>query len=271
MVAMSLLERYSAAPSADSLNKWNKWLAAIYALQAVLLLALSSSSSVPISISYLTADNLQTALTGSTVQVAASHVLFEMNVVFLVAAFLLVSGLAHVIMASYNRYRYEQELNAGLNRVRWIGLAVSGGLMVVTLAALCGVYDIVTLVLLFAMTAAAFLLGLFIEIINPLRNREPKLGLLVLACLLGVIPWLAIEAVLLAGQLYGSGSVASALIWTAPVTFLLTAMMPAALYLQQRKRGPFKNYTFAERKYALLAFVTQTLLAWLLYFGVFHP
>ncbi len=72
----------------ENLNKWNIVLAAVHALQGVLIVILSRSANVTVSTSYLSVDPLLSS-NGQPVLSPATTNLFSVNLGYLVAAFFL--------------------------------------------------------------------------------------------------------------------------------------------------------------------------------------
>lgn len=99
-----------------SLVKFNLIMAALHAVQVVAVLLLSSPKH---GVWQVTANYL-TLGANSTVNkpqlVSATHDLFAINLAYVVAAFFLMSTLAHLFVVTFYRRRYETNLNEALTR-----------------------------------------------------------------------------------------------------------------------------------------------------------
>jgi hypothetical protein len=273
IIDMNLRQRVTTVPSMKSLWRWNIGLAVLHAVQAVAVLALSNGKTFPISTSYLTIDSLQSSVSGSPVLVAGSEHLFELNLAYLVAAFLFLSAAAHLSMATWYRPRYERDLGRGINRLRWFEYALSASVMLVGIAILTGMYDVTSLGLVFVLSAVMNLLGLVMETHNPLRGRTSTVRWTsyIVGCVAGVAPWLAIGGYLLATNIFGRGQFPTFVYAIYVSLFVSFSCFAAVMYLQYKKIGPWKQYLHGERSYMLLSLVAKSLLAWQVFAGALRP
>lgn len=105
-------------------------------------------------------------------RVAAPDELFLLRIGPLVAAFLFVSAVAHTALASPWLHRwYERNVSRGINPARWIEYSLSSSLMMVVIAMLVGIYDIASLLLIFALNATMTLFGWRMELHNQTTQR----------------------------------------------------------------------------------------------------
>src|SRR5581483_2612323 len=151
-----------------SLRKYNFAASFLYLVQAVVVLILNNSQNgaKPITVNYLTNDKLSSGVAGHSVLSQATHQLFDLNLAYAIAAFFFVSALTHLITATWKRKVYESDLNKGTNRARWIDYSFSLSIMMVAIALLAGIYDLASLIMIFALTAAMSLLGMGMELRN---------------------------------------------------------------------------------------------------------
>jgi len=148
------------------LRRWNGAMAALHFAQGAALLALASSFSLPVTNSFLRMDAVTDKL------VAAPDELFLLRIGPLVAAFLFVSAVAHTALASPWLHRwYERNVSRGINPARWIEYSLSSSLMMVVIAMLVGIYDIASLLLIFALNATMTLFGWRMELHNQTTQR----------------------------------------------------------------------------------------------------
>jgi hypothetical protein len=257
----------SANITYENLRNINLIVAAVYLLQGLAILLLSSSSRgiEPITTNFLTKDELASQVAGSQVLASASHHLFDLKLAYLVAAFLFIGALAHWLMANDVRKRYEKDLKQGINRVRWIDYALSIGAMVVSIGLLSGIFDLSALLMLFVLTTIASLLGLTMEIHNQTASKPNWLSFKV-GILADIAIWIVISIYMLGTIIYGSG---------APVfvyfiygsMFVLLNLFAVNMYLQYKKKRKWSNYLYTERIYILLSLVTKSALAWQIFAG----
>ncbi len=171
--------------SLRGLNSWNATLGALHLAQGVLMLALATSFSLPVTSSFLELDGASQTL------VPVRDTLFELRIAPLVAAFLFLSAAAHWSLASFARGWYRRELARGMNRARWLEYSLSSSLMIVVIALLVGIYDVATLLLLATANAAMILFGWLMEVHNR-RTARTDWTAYWFGVLAGAAPWVAI-------------------------------------------------------------------------------
>ncbi len=249
------------------LFRWNKWLAWIYALQGIVLVVLSATRSFPVTTSFLSPNPL---VADHLSLVNATHHLFDINLTWLIAAIFFVAALIHVAMATKCRTRYEQEVDQGINRMRWAEFAVGGGLTLVVIALLGGVYDISTLGLLFVMNVIAGSLGWGMEFYNQGKKEQNWLahGVSLVA---GITPWVVLGLYLFGANVYGTGHVAPFIYWVYGSMAVCFAGQFVTTYLQQSKKGKWVDYLYGERMFMILWVITYTALAWQIFVGTLQP
>src|SRR5688572_9803834 len=94
-----------------NLRLWHAVAAVLNLAQAVLILVLSNSFSLPVSSNMLTTDSLS----ADKALVPASRQLFDVRLAWLVASFLVVARLYHLLVATVLNRRYEKVVNSGVN------------------------------------------------------------------------------------------------------------------------------------------------------------
>lgn len=260
-------ETTARSPKVVNLFRWNKWLAFIHAAQAAIIIVLGVSYKVPVIAHYLTPN----PLSENSVSLAlASRQIFEIDLVWLVALFFVLSALAHTAMAGMYRMRYEADLAVGINRLRWIEYTASASTMMVGIALLSGVYDSAALLSIFALTAIMNLCGLAMELFNQ-GKRETNWLAYGIGCVAGIVPWIIIAWTLLSANLYGDGAIPTFVYWIFASMFVLFSGFAANMYLQYAKKGKWADYLYGERVYMLLSLVAKTALAWQVFASVLRP
>jgi hypothetical protein len=253
-----------------SLYKWNAWLAGLHALQGVVVLLLSITKVFPVQISYLTKDAVSSELAGETVLGLATRHLFDINLAYLVAAFFFMSAIAHAILATVYRKRYEAGLQKGINKVRWIEYAFSASTMLVGIALLSGISDLAALKMIFVFGLIMNALGLVMEVINQGKGKVNWLPYII-GCIAGIVPWCVFALYAWGAYMYGGGDIPAFVYWIYASMFLFFAGFAVNMYLQYKKIGKWKDYLYGERMYMVLSLVAKTVLAWQIFCGALRP
>jgi hypothetical protein len=240
------------------LRRLNVIVGSAHALQAIVLLAIATAVSLPITASFLLGPP------GAGDYGASS--LGSLRIDWLVAAFLLLAAIDHLTL-SFGRPRrwYEANVARGINPARWWEYSVSASLMVVLIAMLSGVSELVALIALFGVNASMILFGLVQERVNVGR-RDVEWRPFVYGCVAGAVPWLAITAQLVVSAADGNG-VPGFVVAIYISLFLLFNSFAVNMWLQYRGRGRWGDPAFAERVYVMLSLVAKSALAWQVYAG----
>lgn len=245
------------------LRIYNLVMAVLHAAQGLAIIALSKGFSLPISGSYLAFDKVSQTLQ------PASKVLFNLSLPGLIAGFLFLSALFHLIIATLYHKRYVQDLTLGLNKLRWIEYSLSASTMIVAIALLVGIYDAMSLVMMFGLVAIMNLCGLVMEIHNQTTKQTSWISYWV-GCLAGLLPWVAIAFYMWLGA--DNGSKAPDFVYGIFVSiFIFFNCFAINMVLQYKKVGPWKNYLYGERVYILLSLVAKSALAWQVFAGTLRP
>jgi hypothetical protein len=141
--------------------------------------------------------------------------------------------------------------------------------MMVAIALLVGVYDLSSLLMIFALVAGMNLMGLVMEIHNQTTEKTNWLSFWV-GCLLGAIPWIVIALYLWVG--YANGSAAPSFVyWIFVSIFIFFNCFAINMWLQYKKIGKWSDYLYGERAYIILSLVAKSLLAWQVFAGTLRP
>lgn len=257
----------------NKLRRFNLIMGGLHLIQGILMIFLATSViqtisefSPKITQFYLT-YNVQTQSLET-----ASRVLFELPFGILVAVFLLLSALAHALIAIPKKLndRYNNDLLKGINSFRWFEYALSSSIMIVLIATLFGIYDIASLILIFVVNASMNLFGLVMEQLNYYKNDgKINWGPFVWGSFAGLAPWVAILI-----YMFGTGNFDSVpwFVWAIVGTYFVAFnTFPINMILQYKKIGKWKDYLYGERTYIVLSLVAKTILAWLVLFGAMQP
>jgi Heliorhodopsin len=243
----------------NGLRRWNASMSLLHFAQAVVIVAIASSFSLPVTSSFLQMSTVTNTL------VAVPDELTRLRIGPLVAAFLLLSAVAHGLLAAPLRGWYERNLARGINPARWVEYSLSSSLMIVVIAMLVGIYDVASLILIFALNATMILFGWLMELHNQATERTNWTAYW-FGCFAGAVPWIAI-AVYLAGGGRAPGFVYGIF----GSLFVFFNVFAVNMALQYKRVGRWRDYLYGERVYMVLSLVAKSLLAWQVFAGTLQP
>lgn len=246
------------------LLRLNRIMAAVHFVQGVLVLLLSRQFSLPIKTDYLFYNE-----TSKTLE-SAQHVIFNLSLPLLIAAFFFVSALAHLLISTVYSKTYTAHLDKGINKARWFEYSVSASIMIVAISLLVGIYDIAILAGAFALTAIMNLMGLVMEVHNQTTKKTNWLSFLV-GTFAGLVPWLIIAFYFWASAQYGNASPPTFVYYIFVSIFLFFSCFAVNMILQYVKVGKWRDYRFGELVYIWLSLVAKSALAWQVFAGTLRP
>jgi hypothetical protein len=187
----------------------------------------------------------------------------------IVSSFLFISSIAHflIVLPRVNNF-YNEKLKRGINYFRWFEYALSSSIMIVIISMFFGVYDLGSLILIFAINATMNLLGLMMELHNQ-TTEKTRWTAFYIGVFAGIIPWVIILV-----YLFGNGNIGEIpwFVWAIFGSyFFFFNTFPINMILQYKKTGKWRDYLYGERGYILLSLISKTLLAWLVFAGVLQP
>jgi hypothetical protein len=241
----------------NGLRRWNLGAAALHLAQAVVVVALATDFSLPVTGSYLQGPP------GTTAQAAV--VLFDIPTGLAVAAFLAISALAHLLVVTAWWPRYLGDLVRHRNAARWVEYAFSSSLMIVLIAQLCGISDVAALLALFGVNTAMILFGWLQE-----KYEEPGgHGWLpfVFGCIAGIVPWIAIAVYVAAPGTTSSAEPPGFVYGIVASLFVFFNIFALNQWLQYRAKGRWAAYLFGEKVYVFLSLTAKSVLAWQVFAG----
>lgn len=252
-----------------SLFHWNLVLAGLHFAQFVAMLVISFARdplvSAPVTSSYLAWDPATRTLVDSQRQ------LFDLPIGPTVAAFFLLSAIAHFVVAVPARAWYDARLARGQNPARWIEYAFSSSLMIVVIASLSGIREVGTLIAVFGANAGMILFGWSMEAANEGRERPQWLHY-IFGCLMGAVPWLVIGASLLTAATAPDATAIPVFVIAIYVSLFISFNVFALNMVAQYARiGRWRDYLYGERVYMILSLVAKSLLAWQVFSGTLRP
>lgn len=140
--------------------------------------------------------------------------------------------------------------------------------MIVVIAMLAGVYDLGSLIMIFALNATMISFGLVMEMQNKGRPRsEVACTPFWIGCLVGAVPWVIIGLYLFAPATRSVGDVPTFVYGIFGSLFVFFNLFAINMFLQYRKMGRWRDYLYGERAYVLLSLTAKGALAWQVFFG----
>ena len=264
--------RVKAPAGADSaqertctgLRRFNAIMGVLHLVQGVLMIVLSNNKTYPIYTNYLRFDLKTFTLTPDP------KLAYNLRFGPAVAAFLLLSALAHLALSTFGYRWYVRNLKKGMNPARFYEYALSSSLMIVLIGMLVGIWDLGTLILMFGINAMMNLFGLVMELHNQTTQKTDWTSY-ICGCLAGIVPWIVITLYFL-GAVSSTGAKPPAFVYAiVPTIFVFFSIFAVNMVLQYKKIGPWKDYLFGERMYIVLSLLAKTTLAWLIFTGTLAP
>jgi len=195
----------------------------------------------------------------------------SLDIGFWVFAFLAISALAHLTIASpFYFKRYAADIRRGKNTARWVEYSASSTIMVVLIASVTGVVDVAAFIAIAGANVAMIAFGDLQE-----RYIRPGGSLLPfwLGTLVGLAPWLAIVFYVLGvGNPDRDLSQVPGFVWI--IVFSLFAFFFSFglnQWLQFKRIGKWANYFRGETTYVVLSLVAKSLLSWLVFANTLIP
>lgn len=253
----------SVSAKLERLHKFNLIMAGLHAVQALLVLILSTDFKLPILGSYLKFNTATKQLDPT------NKVLFDLPLVWLLVGFFVLSSVAHLVIATIYRKTYERNLKKGMNKARWIEYSLSASTMMVAISLLVGIYDIGSLGMIFALTAIMNLLGLAMETTNQ-DLEKPRWITYLIGCLAGIVPWAVVVLYFVLSAQNGSAA-PTFVYWIFVSIFIFFNLFAINMILQYKKVGKWSDYLYGERAYIILSLVAKSLLAWQVFAGTLRP
>lgn len=225
----------------------------------VAIIALSNDATLPVRATYLT----EAPGTGNF---SDPINLFNLNIGYMVAAFMALSAFFHFLVSSPAVFpRYVDGLKRHINVYRWVEYSLSSSLMIVVILQLNGVADYIALLAIFGVNASMIMFGWLQE-----RYVSPGSGDLLpfwFGCVAGAVPWVAI-AINVTSPSGPSDTVVPGFVYGIIISlFVFFNCFAIVQWKQYRAKGKWADYLYGERVYIVLSFVAKSLLAWQVFSG----
>ncbi|MFX1517396.1 MAG: heliorhodopsin HeR [Promethearchaeota archaeon] len=272
MTEFSFVDGETSPITMNYLKKFNIAMAILHLVQSVLILTLSlfideiRNFSVDIYKSSLVIKEL----TGTKPIFAPEPSVFfafENIAGILLASFLLMSAIAHFLIAFPLNNSYVENLQKRMNPIRWWEYAFSSSVMIIFISLAFGILDFWIIALIFVLNFLMNMFGLLMERINQYTEKTSWLPYW-LGWVAGIVPWIVIVDTFLSFDT-GVGDAIPTFVYIAVVMyFLFFNSFAFNMFLQYKKIGPWKDYLFGERGYQILSLVAKSALCWLVFGGL---
>lgn len=266
MAAQSLPVQSAAVPEKvyAGLRRFNLIMGFLHLLQGILMIVLSNATTYPIYTNFLRFERATFSLTPDP------QLVYDLRFGPAVAAFLLISAIAHFSLSTFGYKWYVANLKKGMNPARFYEYALSSSLMIVLIGMLVGMWDLGSIILIFGLNAMMNLFGVMMELHNQTTPRTDWTSF-IYGCIAGIIPWVVIVMYFF-GALNSSDAKPPAFVYAIiPTIFVFFNIFALNMWLQYKKIGRWKNYLFGERFYIILSLVAKTALAWMIFAGTLAP
>ncbi len=251
----------TAAIDVGRLRVWNIVAGLVHFVQFLLIVALSTDFSLPVTASYVAGPPGTPA--------SEPVVLFDIRLAWGVGLFFLLSALFHFIVASPWFYqRYADGLAARHNYFRWVEYSLSSSVMIVLIAQIVGIFNFAALLGLFGVNASMILFGWLQE-----KYEDPGGSLLpfFFGCLAGVVPWVVVLVMVMAPGAASDVQTPGFVYGIVLSLFVLFNSFALVQWLQYKPVGKWSDYLRGERAYIILSLVAKSILAWQVFANTLIP
>lgn len=252
-----------------NLRKWNFVMAFLHFIQGVAVVVLSTDALFAVTTTFITRDAIAST-DQAPVLVNATRNMFDVNLAYVVALFFFISAIAHLLIATLYRKKYESNIVKGLNKARWYEYGISASIMMIAIAMLSGVTDLSTIVMIFGATLVMNLCGLIMEVHNQTTTKTSWLSYVV-GTIAGLGPWVVVAIYFWGTNQYGDGGIPGFVYAVYASLFLFFISFAVNMYLQYKGVGKWKDYLYGEKVYMILSLVAKSALAWQVFFGALRP
>ena len=241
------------------LRKLNIIAGFLHLVSFVAILALSNDASLPVNAIYLT-DAPGTGNFSPPIN------LLNLNIGYMVAAFMALSAFFHFFVASPKMFsKYTDGLAHHINKYRWIEYSLSSSIMIIVILQLNGTADYIALLAIFGVNVCMILFGWLQE-----RYTTPGDGDMLpfwFGCIAGSIPWIATVINIVSPNGPANASTPVFVYGIVISLFLLFNSFAIVQWKQYKANGKWADYLYGERRYIILSFIAKSLLAWQVFAG----
>lgn len=246
------------------LKRFNLIMGFLHLVQGVFMILVSNDTTYPIFTNFLSFNPETTSLSPEPT------LLYELRFGPAVAAFLLISAIAHFYLSTIGYKSYVKNLKKGMNPIRFYEYAFSSSLMIVLIGMLSGVWDLGAIILLFGLNAMMNLFGVMMELHNQTTEKTDWTAY-VYGCIAGIIPWIVIFVYFVGSINSGDAKPPDFVYAILPTLFVFFNIFAINMVLQYKKVGRWQDYLFGERVYIILSLTSKSVLAWIIFAGTLAP
>ena len=246
------------------LKRFNLIMGFLHLIQGIFMIVVSNATTYPIFTNYLNFDLTTFSLKPN------AQLLYELRFGPAVAAFLLISAVAHFYLSTIGYKSYVSNLKKNMNPIRFYEYALSSSLMIVLIGMLIGLWDLGAIILLFTLNATMNLFGIMMEYHNQYTQKTDWTAF-IYGCVAGFIPWVVIMLYFVGAVSSGDAKPPAFVYAIIPTLFVFFNIFAINMVLQYKKIGPWKDYLYGERVYIVLSLSAKTVLAWLIFTGTLAP
>jgi hypothetical protein len=255
-------------PRYVKLRKFNIAMGTLHLVQFFLMMFLITGNTFDVYGTFLRTD---TSVDPPAISRDVDNVVFSLPLGLMVALFLLASAIAHFSVASPWGYPwYVRNLAKGINYARWYEYGISSSIMIVVIAMLCGIFELSSLILIFALNAVMNMMGLMMEVHNQITPKTDWTAFII-GCFAGIVPWIVIGIYFFAAILTSTGTIPAFVYAIFIILAIFFNVFALNMVAQYRKKGRWADYLFGERVYIILSLTAKTALAWLVFGGTNWP
>lgn len=252
------------AKKIGGLKRFNLIMGFLHLVQGVFMILVSNDTTYPIYTNFLS-FNLDTQSLSPDPQL-----LYALRFGPAVAAFLLISAVAHFYLATIGYSRYSRHLQKGMNPTRFYEYALSSSLMIVLIGMLSGLWDLGAIILIFGLNAMMNLFGIMMELQNQTTSKTDWTAF-IYGCVAGIIPWIVIFIYFVGAVNSGDAKPPAFVYAIVPTLFVFFNIFALNMVLQYKQVGRWRDYLFGERIYIVLSLTSKSVLAWLIFAGTRAP
>ena len=246
------------------LRRFNLVMGFLHLIQGVFMIVVSNDTTYPIFTNFLSFNTETFSLSPEP------KLIYDLRFGPAVAAFLLISAVAHFYLATIGYGRYVKNLQRGMNPTRFYEYALSSSLMIVLIGMLSGIWDLGAIILIFFLNATMNLFGIMMELHNQTTKRTDWTAF-IYGTVAGIVPWVVIVLFFLGSVSSGDAKPPAFVYAINPILFVFFNIFAINMVLQYRKVGRWADYLYGERAYIILSLTSKSVLAWLIFAGTLAP
>ena len=246
-------------PKFVRLRKFNMAMGFLHLFQGALMLWLSNDYALPVVTNFLAYDEAAGLY-------PVTDEIVSLRLGPMVAMFLFVSAIAHFSLSTKAYPWYVRNLQKGINYARWYEYAISSSIMIVVIAMLCGIYELSSLLLIFALNATMNLFGLMMELHNQ-TTQKTNWTAFIFGCFAGIVPWIVLGIYFFGSVMLAEGDFPEFVIGIFVSLAIFFNIFAINMVLQYRKKGKLADYLYGEKVYVILSLTAKTALAWQVFAG----